>query len=209
MKYKFLALMLIVSYGAVSGQEALLSGRVTDSDGYSIVGANVILEGNAIPDGKTGTVTSQEGDFRIENLPAGAYRLRITHIGYRDLVREKIEIVTGGVLELELELEAELIFLEQNVVSASRRQEKILEAPASVAVVEAREIRDRPSLSVVEHIRDLPAVDFSQTGLAQSNVVVRGFNNIFSGALLTLTDNRIARVPSLRLNAYNFIRVTN
>ena len=31
----------------------------------------------------------------------------------------------------------------------------------------------------------------------------------FSGALLTLTDNRIARVPSLRLNAYNFIPVTN
>ena len=36
-----------------------------------------------------------------------------------------------------------------------------------------------------------------------------GFNNIFSGALLTLTDNRIARVPSLRLNANNFIPVTN
>ena len=27
--------------------------------------------------------------------------------------------------------------------------------------------------------------------------------------MLTLTDNRIARVPSLRLNAYNFIPVTN
>lgn len=39
--------------------------------------------------------------------------------------------------------------------------------------------------------------------------MVRGFNNIFSGGLLTLTDNRIARVPSLRLNAYNFIPVTN
>ena len=78
-----------------------------------------------------------------------------------------------------------------------------------MAVIEAEDIRNRPALSVAEHIRDLPAVDFSQTGLAQSNVVVRGFNNIFSGALLTLTDNRIARVPSLRLNAYNFIPVTN
>jgi iron complex outermembrane receptor protein len=43
------------------------------------------------------------------------------------------------------------------------------------------------------------------TGLNQSSVVVRGLNNIFSGALLVLTDNRIARVPSLRFNAYNFI----
>ena len=31
----------------------------------------------------------------------------------------------------------------------------------------------------------------------------------FRAHLLTLTDNRIARVPSLRLNAYNFIPVTN
>ena len=38
---------------------------------------------------------------------------------------------------------------------------------------------------------------------------VRGFNNIFSGSLLTLTDNRIARVPSLRVNAFNFIPTSN
>jgi len=62
---------------------------------------------------------------------------------------------------------------------------------------------------VVEHVKDLPGVDFAQYGLVQNSVVVRGFNNIFSGALLSLTDNRLARVPSLRLNAYNFIPVTN
>ena len=124
-------------------------------------------------------------------------------------MREGVGIVADEEQELMLTLETGIIFLDQNVVSASRRQEKVLEAPASVAIVEAEEIRNRPALSVVEHIRDVPGVDFSQTGLAQSNVVVRGFNNVFSGALLTLTDNRIARVPSLRLNAYNFIPVTN
>ncbi|MBT6147928.1 MAG: TonB-dependent receptor, partial [Gemmatimonadetes bacterium] len=70
---------------------------------------------------------------------------------------------------------------------------------------ERAEIETRAALSVSEHIRDQPGVDFAKTGLVQSNVVVRGFNNIFSGAMLVLTDNRIARVPSLRLNAYNFI----
>src|SRR5690606_1875745 len=37
-------------------------------------------------------------------------------------------------------------------------------------------------------------------GLVQSNVVTRGFNNAFSGALLTLIDYRFASVPSLRVN---------
>ena len=48
-------------------------------------------------------------------------------------------------------------------------------------------------------------MDIIRTGLNQSNVVVRGFNNAFSGALLSMVDNRIARVPSFRLNAYHFI----
>ena len=110
---------------------------------------------------------------------------------------------------LDFELEAAVIDLEQSVVSASRRPEKALDAPASISIVEAAEIRARPALSVSEHVRDQPGVDFAKTGLVQSNVVARGFNNVFSGVLLTMTDNRIARVPSLRINVQNFIPVTN
>lgn len=208
MKYKSLLYALVLWAGVAFGAEGTLSGVVTGSEGEAIPGANVVLVGDLLPGGKIGTATDEDGRFRLEELPVGEYQLNVTHIGYRSLMREGVGIVAGE-QELTLTLETGIIFLDQNVVSASRRQEKVLEAPASVAIVEAEEIRNRPALSVAEHIRDLPAVDFSQTGLAQSNVVVRGFNNVFSGALLTLTDNRIARVPSLRLNAYNFIPVTN
>ena len=75
-------------------------------------------------------------------------------------------------------------------------------------MLDADDVRDRQALSVSDHVKAMPGVDHSQTGMAQSNTVVRGFNNIFSGALLTLVDNRIARVPSLRLNANHFIPVT-
>ena len=208
MKYKSLLYALVLWAGVAFGAEGTLSGVVMGSEGEAIPGANVVLVGDLLPGGKIGTATDEDGRFHLEGLPVGEYQLSVTHIGYRSLTREGVGIVAGE-QELMLTLETGIIFLDQNVVSASRRQEKVLEAPASVAVVEAKEIRNRPALSVAEHIRDLPAVDFSQTGLAQSNVVVRGFNNVFSGALLTLTDNRIARVPSLRLNAYNFIPVTN
>ncbi len=208
MQCKLFLSALVLWAGVALAEEGTLAGVVTGPEGEAIPGANVVLVSDLLADGKTGTATDAEGRFRLERLPVGAYQLRVTHIGYRSLTREGVGIV-AGVQELNLTLETGIIFLDQNVVSASRRQEKVLEAPASVAIVEAEEIRHRPALSVAEHIRDLPAVDFSQTGLAQSNVVVRGFNNVFSGALLTLTDNRIARVPSLRLNAYNFIPVTN
>ena len=208
MKYKLLLYVLVLWAGVAFGAEGTLSGVVMEPEGETIPGANVVLVSDLLPGGKIGTATDEDGRFRLEGLPVGEYQLSVTHIGYRSLMREGVGIVAGE-QELMLTLDTGIIFLDQNVVSASRRQEKVLEAPASVAIVEAAEIRNRPTLSVAEHIRDLPGVDFSQTGLAQSNVVVRGFNNVFSGALLTLTDNRIARVPSLRLNAYNFIPVTN
>ena len=208
MKYKSLLYAFVLWAGVAFGAEGTLSGAVMGPEGEAIPGANIVLVGDLLPGGKIGTATDEDGRFRLEGLPVGEYQLSVTHIGYRSLMREGLGIVAGE-QELMLTLETGIIFLDQNVVSASRRQEKVLEAPASVAIVEAEEIRNRPALSVVEHVRDLPGVDFSQTGLAQSNVVVRGFNNVFSGALLTLTDNRIARVPSLRLNAYNFIPVTN
>ncbi len=120
-----------------------------------------------------------------------------------------MQVEEGRTTRLEVVLADQVIFLGQSVMSASRRQEKILDAPASVSVVEGSEIRNNPALSVADHVKNLPAADIAKRGLANANVVVRGFNNVFSGTLLTLTDNRIARVPSLRVNAMNFIALTN
>src|SRR6185503_798143 len=58
----------------------------------------------------------------------------------------------------------------------------------------------RPSLTTSDHLKSTPGVDVSQGGIVQSNVVARGFNNAFSGALLMLQDYRFAGVPSLRVN---------
>jgi iron complex outermembrane receptor protein len=91
------------------------------------------------------------------------------------------------------------------VISASRRPEKITEAPASVSVVDARHIKEQVALSSVDYLKGIQGVDIVQSGMVQSNVVTRGFNNAFSGTLMTLTDNRIASVPSLRVNVLSFI----
>ena len=47
------------------------------------------------------------------------------------------------------------------------------------------------------------------SGMDSYNLSARGFNSSFSSRLLTLTDGRMANVPSLRLIAYNTIPVTS
>ena len=99
--------------------------------------------------------------------------------------------------------------LDQVVTTASRAPEKVLDAPASVSVVNEKEINGRPSITVTDHIATLPGIDVVRGGLMQANVVARGFNNIFSGGMLTLTDNRFAYVPSLRVNIPYLIPTNN
>jgi iron complex outermembrane receptor protein len=95
------------------------------------------------------------------------------------------------------------------VVSASKKSEKILNAPASVSVLSEARIQQNTALSVIDNVRKIAAVDAMPTGLVSNNVAVRGFNNIFSGATLFLVDNRIASVPSLRVNAFQLTPTSN
>ncbi|MDE2697931.1 MAG: TonB-dependent receptor, partial [Gemmatimonadota bacterium] len=183
-----------------------LTGKVEDETGEALFAANVVVKGPAI-EGIRGVITNEQGSYRIDRLPPGMYEITISYIGYETTVVSGVEIRAGESTTRNFKLTAVALIGQQVVVSASRKQEKALDAPASIATIEASEIRDRGVLSPTEHIKTLPGVDFSKTGISQSNVVVRGFNNVFSGALLTLVDNRIARVPSLRFNAFDMIPV--
>lgn len=204
----FLLCWLVLGCGTVLAQpDGYIEGTVRGERGDTLPGANVIVtSGNAGE--RTRVATGDEGRFRIA-VPAGSYRIEITFMGYKPEVREILTVQSGRSSRLDVILKEQLIFIEKSVVSASRRREKILDAPASVSVVETADIRSNPSMNVADHVKNLPSVDFAKTGLANSSIVVRGFNNVFTGTLLMLTDNRLARVPSVRVNAPNFIPVTS
>ncbi|MGE5176895.1 MAG: TonB-dependent receptor plug domain-containing protein [Hyphomicrobiales bacterium] len=95
--------------------------------------------------------------------------------------------------------------LEPIVVTASRRPEKALRAPASISIVTSRSIAERPALTPVDHLRSLAGVDIASKGIVQTSVVARGFGSVQSTALLALTDYRVTSIPSLRYNLFQFL----
>ena len=198
------ALVAVLSVAAVSVQAATLNVTVTDAqtgaklNGVSI---NVMSQAGASAEG----VSDASGMIEIADLSADVYTITASAPGYADKTMANVELGADGTTSVEIALSSEIIELDQVSVTASRRREKVLEAPASVAVVSASQIRDRVAPSVTEHLKSVGGVDVVNTGLGSSHVVVRGFNNVFSGSLLSLVDNRIARVPSLRVNAYSLI----
>jgi iron complex outermembrane receptor protein len=204
-----LAAGLLLGIGARAGlaqQTATLRGKVTDAQsGEALPQANVQVTTTEI---RTGTISDIDGAYEVPKLAAGIYTIAVSYVGYEKKVVANVNLKSGEVRVINVALTATGIAFNPVVISASRRQEKALEAPAAISVLEAPQIRGRATTTATDYLRGLPAVDVATNGIAQSNVVVRGFNNIFSTALLSLTDNRYAAVPSLRLNAYNFIPLT-
>ncbi|MGH7501542.1 MAG: TonB-dependent receptor domain-containing protein [Longimicrobiales bacterium] len=189
--------------------QGAIAGRVTSVDnGRPVVSAYVQVDDETGRRVATG-LTNQDGAYRIQNIAPGTYTVTASAAGYTAGTTPAVTVQTGQTANANLSLETAVFQLSEVVATVSKRVEKALEAPARTEVIGATELENRPTPTVVDHMRDIAAVDVISQGLQSTNVVVRGFNNIFSGALHTLTDNRIAGVPSLRVNVLNFIPSTN
>jgi iron complex outermembrane receptor protein len=209
MRITSVVLLLLFSVWPAAAQETgSLAGRIATDDGMALFGANIVVAGDAI-EGIRGTTSDGEGAFRIDGLPPGVYEVTASFLGYESVTTAGVMIRGGQTTTLDVGLAATTLIGQQVVVSASRKQEKLLDAPASISVVELDEIMDRPALSATDYIKDLAGVDQAKVGVSQSSTVIRGFNRTFTGSLLQMVDNRIARIASLRLNMGSSIPLTS
>lgn len=202
-----LALVAAIPAAAQSGS---VTGKVTLTGGdRPLAGAVVtVLTPNGVEAARTST--RSDGSFRLAGLSAGTYTVKVSYVGYGAREFPGTAIPAGGSVSVNASLEERPAQLEEvSVTVVSREAQKVTDAPATVFAVTRSEIEERPALTVMDHLKSVPGVDISTGGLVQSNVVARGFNNIFSGALLTLIDYRFAAVPSLRVNVSTFFPTSN
>jgi outer membrane receptor for ferrienterochelin and colicins len=155
------------------------------------------------------SLTNQTGRYQISVVPAGTYSITASSTGYATGRVDNVQVGAGQTVTVNLDLTAQTITLDPVVISASRQQERALDAPARVEVVAGPQIEVRPAVTPADHLRSIPGVDIATAGVMSTTVVARGFNNAFSGALYLLSDHRIAGVPSLRVNLLHFVPTTN
>lgn len=206
-----LGILALVAYssGQALAQTGAINGRITDSsNSQGIVGARVqALGANGV--GVAAVLSSTDGAYRMLNLQAGTYTVQVSRIGYAMRRVPNVTVTAGGVATVDVSMSVIVTELNPVVTTASRREEKVLDAPASISVVDVKTIQEQPSVTVADHIKTLPGVDVNQGGVMQANIVARGFNNAFSGSILTLQDYRFASVPSLRVNVPYLFTGTN
>src|ERR1700735_4197748 len=100
-----LCLSSAVSPTRIFGQAAVasMSGRVTDSTGAAVPGAQLALKNTATSATQT-VITDEQGRYTVAELPIGPYQLTASKTGFQNLVRSGITLTVGSTPVIDFQL---------------------------------------------------------------------------------------------------------
>ena len=130
-----LAVAATVWAAPVQAQQGTITGQVTDAEtGEPLSGAAVEALGQGGPQG-----TNDAGRFTLAVAP-GTHSVVVTFIGHETTRVDGVSVGAGESTEVMITMRSQALVLNPIVITASRRQEKALDAPASIATVSSSEI---------------------------------------------------------------------
>ncbi len=185
-----LLFLFVVSFTTViwAQQAGNISGKVSDKNtGEALIGVNILLKGTNF-----GNASNVKGEYEIKNIPVGTYTVVFSAVGYSTEEIPNVEVQAGKTISLNASLAPKAFQLgDIAVYGASRRREKITDAPAAISVLGTEEIKLNASHGQLPRLLEAqPGVDLVQSGMQDFNVNSRGFNSSVTRRVLVLMDGR-------------------
>jgi outer membrane receptor for ferrienterochelin and colicins len=179
------ALLLALPSTALA-QKGRIVGTVKDSAKTPIAGAQILVS----PSGLS-TETLADGKVMLQGVPAGSYELRVYRLGYK-ATTVRVLVTAGEDATVAILMTPAAASLAGVVVSASRRLEKVTDAPATITRLDAAQIAGALGNSFAPALKEVKGIEFIQTGVMTSAINARGFNSSFNNRMLMMEDGRIA-----------------
>uniref|UniRef100_UPI003217C2BC SusC/RagA family TonB-linked outer membrane protein n=1 Tax=uncultured Draconibacterium sp. TaxID=1573823 RepID=UPI003217C2BC len=163
-------LLLFLSCWIASGQQTIITGKVTMVSGESLPGVSVIVKGTSV-----GTITDTNGNFSL-NIFEEAKTLVFTFIGMKT---KEVNITSSAKYNIVLE---EDVYNLEEVVAIGYGTMKKSDLTGSVASVKGEEISSFPNTSITQAMqgRSAGVQVLQNTGApgAKIQVRIRGANSI-------------------------------
>lgn len=170
-----LRLYIAIALGVLLAPQALcenypIRGRVIDRlTRRGVAYAAVVIVGQ----GTKGASADAEGEFVIEGVAPGIYRLEASMLGYKTTVTPEY-LVSAATPFIEIEMDEE----SQGVDAVTVRPtpfRRTVESPVSMNVIGLREIEKSPGSNrdIARIVRSYPGVSFSPVGY-RNDLIVRG-----------------------------------
>ena len=183
-----LAVLLTLSPPTADAQTGSVTGSVVDQTGLVLPGATVTLRGGDVP--RT-AYTDPEGAFALSGVAPGSYTLTVALTGFADTTVENVTVASGalelGTLELQL-----ASFGDTVVVTASRGEVRLLDAPVSTSVITASTLETTPAQNYGDLLRATPGINVIQLSARDVQVASRSPGNTLTNTQLVLVDGRSA-----------------
>jgi len=134
LKLAFFSLfLLVINSVKAQGLNQTVRGTVVDKiSQMTLPGASIIITGS---DPLIGTTTDPDGHFKLSKIPVGSITLRISFIGYKDLIIPNIIVNSGKEVVMQIEIEEDIMQMEEIVITPDIEKDKPLN---EMAVVSAR-----------------------------------------------------------------------
>lgn len=177
-------------YFQQNNNQISISGTVVDAQsGESLAGVNVVVERTMV-----GVATDAQGEFSLNVNSEPPITLIVSIIGY---TTREIVIDEQNVSGLEIELSEETILGSDVVVSASRVEQSILEAPVSIEKMDIIAVNQTAAPSYYEALKNLKGVDMTTSSINFQIINARGFNSTGNTRMVQLTDGMDTQAPAL------------
>lgn len=183
-------------------EQITVSGTVHDANtGEPLTGVNVSVQGRV-----AGTSTNAQGEFSLRVNDELPITLNISIIGY---ISEQVIITEPNVTDLRIEISEQTIMGSDVVVSASRVEESILDAPISIEKIDAIGIQQAAAPSFYDAIANLKGVDFSAQSLTFKSVNMRGFSSNGNLRFVQQIDGIDNQAPGLNFPVGNIVGISD
>ena len=182
-------------------QTSSVAGSALDETGTAVPGVTVVLTGPSSRDMK---ITGGAGGYRFENVPPGTYQLSVSFSGFSEATRDNIVVGTEDVTVPPIELSIAPIG-EVLVVSASRSETALIDAPATMTVLSSEAIELNPAQNYGDLLRSVPGMNVIQMSARDINVTSRQATNTLATSQLTLVDGRSVYLDFFGLILWDFV----
>ena len=178
-------LLVIFSNLSFSQNNGSVNGKVKDKQSREpLPGATVSIKGTV-----NSKVTNNEGNFIFKKLKAGKIILEISYVGY-ETTEIAVTITDGETKTVDADLIQDERIGNAVVVSASKRPEKITNAPASIQVIGTKDLNQFAGSNVNELVSKVQGVEYTRSGVDEITFNARGFNSAFNIKVFQLVDGR-------------------
>jgi len=183
-----IAVALILAASSVFSQ-GFIKGVVADSlEKSPLIGANVILMGTAY-----GAVTDVGGAYVIPNVPVGAYKIKISYIGYKSKILT-VDVVKNTTAQIDVSLFLDVIKQKTVVITAQALGQagainRQLTSNTITNVVSAEKLMELPDANAAESVGRLPGISIQRSGGEGNKVVIRGLSPTYNA--ITVAGDRI------------------